>query len=52
FLRTIPPDYIQAEVMADLVAYYGWSYVSVVATDEDYGRLGIEAFKQEVKSRN
>lgn len=52
FLRTIPPDYIQAQVMADLVTFYNWSYVSTIATDEDYGRLGIEAFKREIKTRN
>lgn len=52
FLRTIPPDYIQAEVMADLVTFFNWSYVSTIATDEDYGRLGIEAFKREIKTRN
>lgn len=52
FLRTIPPDYIQAQVMADLVTFFNWSYVSTVATDEDYGRLGIEAFKREIKTRN
>ena len=52
FLRTIPTDYLQAQVMADLVAFFNWSYVSTVATDEDYGRLGIEAFKQATKARN
>lgn len=52
FLRTIPPDYIQAQVMADLVTFFSWSYVSTIATDEDYGRLGIEAFKREMKTRN
>lgn len=52
FLRTIPPDHIQAQVMADLVTFYKWSYVSTIATDDDYGRLGIEAFKREVKARN
>lgn len=52
FLRTIPPDYVQAQVMADLVTFYNWTYVSTVATDEDYGRLGIEAFKREIKTRN
>lgn len=52
FLRTIPPDYMQAQVMADLVTFYNWSYVSTIATDEDYGRLGIEAFKRELKPRN
>ena len=52
FLRTIPPDHVQAQVMADLVTYFNWGYVSTIATDEDYGRLGIEAFKREIKTRN
>ena len=52
FLRTIPPDYIQSQVMADLISYYKWTYVSTIATDEDYGRLGIEALKKELKLRN
>ncbi|XP_068705142.1 extracellular calcium-sensing receptor-like [Montipora foliosa] len=52
FLRTIPPDHIQAQVIADLVTFYRWSYVSTIATDEDYGRLGIEAFKREIKTMN
>ena len=51
FLRTIPPDYVQAQVMVDLVSFFNWSYVSAVATDEDYGRLGIAAFKQQAKAR-
>ena len=52
FLRTIPPDHVQAQAMADLVTFYKWGYVSTIATDEDYGRLGIEAFKREIKTRN
>lgn len=52
FMRTIPTDYLQAQVMADLVSYFNWTYVSTIATDEDYGRLGIEAFKQEIKARD
>ena len=52
FLRTIPPDHVQAQVMADIVSFYNWTYVSTIATDEDYGRLGIEAFKREIKARN
>lgn len=52
FLRTIPSDLMQAEVMADLVAFYNWTYVSTIATDEDYGRFGIQSFKKAIKSRN
>lgn len=33
FLRVVPSDYYQAQVMLDIVRYYGWTYVSVVNTD-------------------
>ena len=37
--------------MVDIVKYYGWSYVATVATDEDYGRLGVEGFHEEAKKQ-
>ena len=33
FLRVVPSDYFQAQVMIDIVRYYNWSYVSVIHTD-------------------
>ena len=50
FFRTIPPDTYQGKALADMVKYFGWSYISTVATSDDYGRLGIEAFKEAAKS--
>lgn len=38
FLRVVPSDYYQAQVMLDIVRYFGWKYVSAVNTD---GRLMI-----------
>ncbi|XP_066156356.1 metabotropic glutamate receptor 5-like isoform X2 [Euwallacea fornicatus] len=46
FLRVVPSDYYQAQVMLDVVRYFGWSYVSVVNTDENYGQSGIQAFRE------
>ena len=51
FLRTIPPDTYQGIALADIVNYFNWTYISTVATNDDYGRLGIESFKNAIKNR-
>lgn len=33
FLRVVPSDYYQAQVILDIVRYFGWTYVSAVNTD-------------------
>lgn len=33
FLRVVPSDFYQAQVMLDIVQFYGWTYVSAVNTD-------------------
>lgn len=33
FLRVVPSDYYQAQVMVDIVRRYNWTYVSAVNTD-------------------
>ena len=51
FSRTTPSDVFQTQVMAELLEYFNWSYVSVVYTDEPYGRSGNEYFQKEAKKR-
>ncbi|XP_048526534.1 metabotropic glutamate receptor 1 [Dendroctonus ponderosae] len=46
FLRVVPSDYYQAQVILDIVRFFGWSYVSAVNTDENYGQSGIQAFRE------
>ncbi|XP_063225236.1 metabotropic glutamate receptor 1-like isoform X2 [Bacillus rossius redtenbacheri] len=46
FLRVVPSDYYQAQVMVDLVRRHNWTYVSAVNTDENYGHSGIQAFRE------
>ncbi|XP_039287871.1 metabotropic glutamate receptor 1-like [Nilaparvata lugens] len=46
FLRVVPSDYYQAQVMVDLVRTHNWTYVSAVNTDENYGQSGMQAFKE------
>ncbi|EDO42746.1 predicted protein, partial [Nematostella vectensis] len=52
FLRTIPSDTYQAKAIADLLAAFQWAYVSVVASDDAYGRAGMDALKEELKKRD
>ncbi|ROT73714.1 putative metabotropic glutamate receptor 5-like [Penaeus vannamei] len=33
FMRVVPSDYYQAQVMIDIVRHYNWTYVSAVHTD-------------------
>jgi ABC-type branched-subunit amino acid transport system substrate-binding protein len=33
FLRVVPSDYYQAQVIVDIVRKYNWTYVSAVNTD-------------------
>uniref|UniRef100_A0A4W3HFD8 Taste receptor type 1 member 3 n=1 Tax=Callorhinchus milii TaxID=7868 RepID=A0A4W3HFD8_CALMI len=44
FLRTIPSDKNQAEGMVALVKTFGWNWIAVVGSDDEYGRQGIELF--------
>ena len=41
FLRTVPPDNVQAEVVAEILRELGWDYVSVVYADNSYGRSAV-----------
>ena len=49
FLRTIPSDDFQAQAMADFVQYFHWNYVYLIASDDDYGKMGAAAFKAEAR---
>ena len=44
FLRTVPPDNFQARALADLVEYFGWTFVVAINSGDIYGREGISDF--------
>uniref|UniRef100_A0A8B9N766 Glutamate metabotropic receptor 6 n=1 Tax=Accipiter nisus TaxID=211598 RepID=A0A8B9N766_9AVES len=46
FSRVVPPDSYQAQAMVDVVRALGWSYVSTLASEGNYGESGVEAFVQ------
>nr|AEB77795.1 olfactory receptor family C subfamily 15 member 1 [Salmo salar] len=49
FFRTIPSDVYQALTMARLTWLLGWTWVGAVAVDNDYGRLAIQVFEEEIR---
>ncbi|XP_014670624.1 PREDICTED: metabotropic glutamate receptor 1-like [Priapulus caudatus] len=49
FLRVVPSDEFQAQVMVDIIKHYNWTYVSAVHTEGVYGNGGIEAFKNKAR---
>ena len=46
-LRTVPPDGFQARAMADLIEYFNWNYVAVIAVEHSYGIYGFRALEHE-----
>ncbi|XP_040278791.1 extracellular calcium-sensing receptor [Bufo bufo] len=52
FLRTMPNDEQQATAMADIIEYFQWNWVGTIAADDDYGRPGIEKFREEAEERD
>lgn len=51
-MRTIPTDEYQATAMADVIEYFQWNWVIAVASDDEYGRPGIEKFEKEMEERD
>ncbi|XP_067129619.1 metabotropic glutamate receptor [Centruroides vittatus] len=51
FARTVPPDKHQANVLVDLVQKFNWSYVSLVASEGQYGDSGMTAFTKKARNK-
>ena len=52
FLRTLPPDSLQARVIADIIIHFNWTYVIAIFSDDVYGRGGIASLKNELELMN
>ena len=46
FFRTVPPDSGQVMAMYDMIRTFNWTYVSIVYTDNVYGRGGFEQLQR------
>ena len=49
FVRTLPSDIYQAKAIVALLKEFQWTYVNVLASDDDYGRLGFYQLEKELK---
>ncbi|XP_069072190.1 extracellular calcium-sensing receptor-like [Pleurodeles waltl] len=48
FFRTVPSDEFQSLGLAQLVVRFGWTWVGLLADDNDYGQQGIQVVKNEL----
>jgi len=51
FMRTISADDYQSRVISDLVSVFSWKYVSLLASDNLYGRSGTSGLVELFKSQ-
>lgn len=51
FIRTVPSDEVRARALVDLLLVNGTKYVSVVYSDDEFGREGSKYFTQEAHNR-
>ena len=52
FARTVPSDKYQCKAMADIIAHYKWSFVSVIYSPELYGREGADELIHLLERKN
>ncbi|XP_073403128.1 extracellular calcium-sensing receptor-like isoform X1 [Dendrobates tinctorius] len=48
FFRTVPSDAFQSLGLSQMVKHFGWTWVGLIAPDNDYGQEGIKVMKQEI----
>ncbi|XP_039504159.1 extracellular calcium-sensing receptor-like [Pimephales promelas] len=49
FFRTIPSDAFQVRAMVQILKHFGWTWVGLVYSDDDYGIYASQSFQQEMQ---
>uniref|UniRef100_A0A672N2P2 Extracellular calcium-sensing receptor-like n=1 Tax=Sinocyclocheilus grahami TaxID=75366 RepID=A0A672N2P2_SINGR len=49
FFRTIPSDAFQVRAMIKILKHFGWTWVGLVYSDDDYGNHAAQSFLQDVQ---
>uniref|UniRef100_UPI00358EA76C extracellular calcium-sensing receptor-like n=1 Tax=Myxine glutinosa TaxID=7769 RepID=UPI00358EA76C len=45
FLRTVPSDIHQTQAIAQLIVHYGWNWIAIIASDDEYGKNGVASLQ-------
>lgn len=48
FFRTVPSDMFQSKGLSELVLHFGWTWIGLLALDNDYGQQGIQLVRKEI----
>ncbi|KAM3924627.1 extracellular calcium-sensing receptor-like [Leptodactylus fuscus] len=48
FFRTLSSDAVQSKGLAQLILSFGWTWIGLLAPDNDYGLQGIQPIKEEI----
>ncbi|XP_043914021.1 extracellular calcium-sensing receptor-like [Protopterus annectens] len=46
FLRMMPSDALQSAGLAQMMLYFGWSWVGILASDNEYGEMGSQVLRE------
>uniref|UniRef100_A0A671SFC5 Extracellular calcium-sensing receptor-like n=2 Tax=Sinocyclocheilus anshuiensis TaxID=1608454 RepID=A0A671SFC5_9TELE len=49
FFRTIPSDAFQVRAMIQILKHFGWTWVGLLYSDDDYGIYAAQSFHQEMQ---